>query len=279
MRFGVNLPNFGYFYDPRLMADLAYDAEQAGWDGFFVWDHLRIPFYPAPVADPWIQMTAVALRTERIKIGPMITPLSRRRPWKLARETVTLDHLSQGRLIMGVGLGYFVKEEFEAFGETSPAVQRAEILDESLDILVGLWSGQPFRYEGKHFHIQETQFFPAALQAPRIPVWVAGTWPKKAPFRRAARWEGVIPILDEERPLKADEVRGMVKLIRENRISKLPFDVVISGASSGAADGKDADLICPLAEAGATWWLDSFEPWKFDLEATRRRIRLGPPKI
>ena len=149
MRFAINVPNFGTYSDPRTAADLAREAEDAGWDGFFVWDHiLGAREWQVPIADPWVLLSAVAMRTERIRLGPMVTPIPRRRPWKLARETVTLDHLSRGRLVLGVGLGFPPDAEFEQFGEDGDPRVRAAKLDEGLAVLTGLWSGQPFRLRG-----------------------------------------------------------------------------------------------------------------------------------
>jgi alkanesulfonate monooxygenase SsuD/methylene tetrahydromethanopterin reductase-like flavin-dependent oxidoreductase (luciferase family) len=281
MNFGVSIPNFGYYFDVRKTAMLAREAEQSGWDGFFVWDHLLWPMHPAPVADPWVLLTAIALQTERVRLGTMVTPLSRRRPWKLARETVTLDHLSNGRLILGVGLGYFEQQEFAAFHETVSPRQRAEMLDESLEILTGLWSGLPFHYEGKHYQVEETQFFPAALQKPRIPIWAAGMWPNRAPLHRASRWDGFFPIPKEDRPLSADEVGTIVAMIHENRPigDNEHFDMVVSGYSEGGGAQYDVDFITPLREAGATWYLEALDPWRVDYDGALERIRRGPPQI
>jgi alkanesulfonate monooxygenase SsuD/methylene tetrahydromethanopterin reductase-like flavin-dependent oxidoreductase (luciferase family) len=281
MKFGISIPNFGDYFNVRKTAKLAREAEQSGWDGFFIWDHLLWSMHPAPVADPWVLLTAIALQTERIRIGPMVTPLSRRRPWKLARETVTLDHLSNGRLILGVGLGYFEQEEFGNFGEATEKRSRAAMLDEALEVLSGLWSGEPFRYEGKHYRVGETQFFPAALQQPRIPVWVAGIWPNRAPARRAANWDGFFPIPHEDRPLSPEEVRTIVAMMQENRPTGAnePFDIVVSGYSEGGGAQCDVDFIAPLRAAGATWYLEALDPWRVDFDGALERIRRGPPQI
>jgi alkanesulfonate monooxygenase SsuD/methylene tetrahydromethanopterin reductase-like flavin-dependent oxidoreductase (luciferase family) len=281
MKYGISIPNFGYYFDARRTAELAHKAEEAGWDGFFVWDHLHWPMHPAPVADPWVLLTAIALRTERIRLGTMVTPLSRRRPWKLARETLTLDHLSNGRLILGVGLGYFEEEEFAIFGEATQPRKRAEMLDEALQVLDGLWSGEPFHFDGEHYHLNEIQYHPAALQQPRIPVWVAGMWPNKAPARRAARWDGFFPIPKEDRPLSPDEVHEILTIVRANRPieSADAFDMVVSGYSEGGEAQWDQDLIHPLRKAGATWFLEACDPWRYDYDQALARIRKGPPEI
>src|SRR5512143_501243 len=187
MKYGFILP----YGDARTAADVAYEAEQAGWDGFFVWE-------PVWGIDAWVALTAVAMRTERIRLGTRLTPLSRMRPWKLASETATLDNLSNGRVILALGLGY-IPSGFEAFGEVTDRKTRAELLDEGLDILTGLWRGQPFDYRGKHYVINETKFMPPPppVQQPRIPIWVVGVWGSRKSMARALRYDGILPqVLD-----------------------------------------------------------------------------------
>ncbi|HEY0068825.1 MAG TPA: LLM class flavin-dependent oxidoreductase [Chloroflexia bacterium] len=278
MRYGVIVPNFGEYSDARTVAGLAREAEEAGWDGFFIWDQMSMDT-PEPVADPWIVLAAVAMSTSRVRLGPLVTPIARRRPWKLAREAVTLDHLSGGRLILGVGLGAFQHEEFEALGDVGDPRVRAEMLDEGLQVLVGLWSGLPFSFEGKHYHIQEARFLPTPLQKPRIPIWVAGNWPTKAPFRRAARWDGVIPGWDimggqKQHP---EEVAAMIEYIQSHRTSEGPFEVAY-GAKSTGDPAQDASITRPYIEAGITWWLEDLNPWRGTLPQMRERVRKGPPK-
>lgn len=184
MQYAVSLPNFDVHADPRVLARLARDAEAAGWDGFFIWDHILFdPYGGIALSDPWVALAAIALGTERIRIGTMVTPLPRRRPWKLAREAVSLDHLSGGRLILGVGLGDPVREEFAWLGEETDNRVRAKKLDEGLAIVTGLWSGEKFAYEGEQYQVKETIFLPRPVQSPRIPIWVAGAWPTR---RRSA---------------------------------------------------------------------------------------------
>ena len=193
MRFAINLPAFHELSDVRALADLAHEAEDAGWDGFFLWDHMQTR-PNGPVADPWIALTAIAMKTERIRIGALVTPLPRRRPWKFARETATLDQLSGGRLIVGVGIGGDFWGEYSSFDELPDDKTHAAMLDEALEVVIGLWSGQRFRYEGTHYTIRDVQFLPTPAQSPRIPIWVAGVLPHKAPLRRASRWDGYYPI-------------------------------------------------------------------------------------
>jgi len=191
MRYAVNVPNFAEYADVRAAAALAAEAEAAGWDGFFVWDHIVFAKEQRlPVADPWILLAAVALATERLRLGPMVTPLARRRPWKVARETVTLDHLSGGRLILGVGLGTPAADEYGAFGEPTDPRVRAAMLDEALEVLTLLWSGETVSFHGEHFRLDEVAFRPTPVQRPRIPIFVAGAWPRPPPRRRAVRGDG-----------------------------------------------------------------------------------------
>ena len=289
MRYGIFLPPFGPCADLATLAALAAEAEEAGWDGFFLWDDVTIDD-PIAVPDTWIALTAVALRTRTLRLGALVTPLARRRPWKVARETVTLDHLSQGRLIVGVGLGYG-PTEFDDLGEAADPKVRAAMLDEGLDVLTGLWSGEPFHHEGAQYHIRKAQFLPRPVQSPRIPVWVGGTWPLKAPFRRAARWEGVFPLgrgLSFTEMLSPEEVQVMLTFTLEQRaqagLPKTPFEVIHAGISSGTDQEADRALAQAYAVAGVTWWLEHLVPdrWStwtdWPLDAMRQRVRQGPPR-
>src|SRR5919107_2460309 len=191
VRYGVSVPNFGIGGDALAIAELAREAEEADWDGFFLWDHL-LAFSPGPVpvVDPWVALTAVALSTSRVWLGPMVTPLPRRRPAKLARETASLDHLSGGRLILGVGIGA-MPYEWDYLGEEPDARVRGAMLDEGLEVLAGLWTGESFRHRGGHYRVAGEPpnedwrgvFFSPPLQRAPGPVWGGGTRPVKAPFR------------------------------------------------------------------------------------------------
>ena len=280
MQFAINTPNFGSFADARLLAELAHEAEDTGWDGFFVWDHIGGNSLQAiPMADPWVALTAMAMTTSRIKLGPIVTPLPRRRPWKLARESVTLDHLSQGRLILGVGLGSdsFYKE-YSTYGESPDDKLHAAMLDEGLDVLVQLWSGETVSYTGQQYQIHDAQFLPTPLQQPRVPIWIAGVWPFKKPFQRAARWDGVCPLKHPSPLMQPDDIRQMLASIRQFRANNESFAVLASGNTSGTEHQKDLDVIMSYAKAGATWWQESFAGSDSEeLEAVRTRIRRGPP--
>ncbi len=291
MHYAVSLPNFDVHADPRRLARLAREAEEVGWDAFFIWDHILFdPYGGIPMSDPWVALAAITMSTERIRIGAMVTPLARRRPWKLAREAVSIDHLSNGRLILGVGLGDPVHEEFEWLGEEGDNRVRAEKLDEGLDVLTGLLSGQKFGYSGKHYQIKETVFLPTPVQQPRIPIWVAGAWPNKAPLRRAARWDGVFP-LKMDGPLSPEMFREIVAYVGAHRTSPEPFDVAFGGWTPGDDRAAGAALVATYAEPGVTWWVEDcsmwrfrkYEPWNepviWPTEQIEERIRQGPPRV
>jgi alkanesulfonate monooxygenase SsuD/methylene tetrahydromethanopterin reductase-like flavin-dependent oxidoreductase (luciferase family) len=242
---------FDELADPRLLAGLAADAEAAGWDGFFLWDHIVYSAPTSAVLDPWIVMAAIAMATERLITGPLVTPLSRRRPHKLARETVTLDLLSAGRLVLGVGLGSDRHGELSPFGEVAVPREQARLLDESLVKLEDYWAGA---------------FLPRPVQRPRIPIWAAARWPARKPVRRAARLDGLFPV---ELPAP-DALAQLRDEIAEQRLQEGltgPFDLVVTGQP-----GTDP---APWEAAGATWALTGFgaQPKLADVRAA---IAAGP---
>src|SRR5215471_13296600 len=191
MRYGLSLPNGGVCGDARFLAELGCLAEEAGWDGVFVEDYIVHQSDGAvPTSDPWIALAAMAVGTRRVRLGTSVTPLSRRRPWKVAREAVAVDQLSNGRFILGVGSGDAGEGGFSRVNEAKSAQERAQLLDEALEIIVGLWSGAPFSYQGQHFQVREMTFLPTPVQTPRIPILVGGGWPLKGPSLRAARYDG-----------------------------------------------------------------------------------------
>ena len=269
------MPNIDSFADPALLVDLARQAEGSGWDGLFLWDHMiyRRPW--RPIIDPWVALGAIAAATSTIRLGTMITPLPRRRPWKIAREVATLDQLSDGRAILGVGLGA-PRDEFERFGEDSDARVRAEKLDESLMIIDGLWTGETFSFDGSHFHVGEVRFLPTPVQQPRVPIWVAGRWPRPAPFRRAARWDGVFPINADGSEMTPEQVRDAVRFTMSLRTRDDPLDVVVQGTAS-AVNGSER--VAEYARAGATWWFESLTWDRGSLEDAAEIVRRGPPPL
>jgi alkanesulfonate monooxygenase SsuD/methylene tetrahydromethanopterin reductase-like flavin-dependent oxidoreductase (luciferase family) len=275
MKYGLDVSIADSYSDPQILADLAVQAEEAGWDGFFLWDAIFGRQPQSPMADPWIALAAIAARTKRIRIGAMVTPLARRRPWQVARETVSLDHLSKGRLIFGVGLGWRPLD-FEAFAEDGDARIRAEKLDEGLAVLTKLWSGRQISFHGKHYRVNNVQFLPKPVQRPRIPIWVAGYWPNRKPFRRAALYEGVLPGKIHEEHLTPDDLREIIVYMHAQRRSRTRFDVGVYGFTSSNAE-RALKVVRPWIEAGATWWREGIGDWLGSLTTVRRRIRSGPP--
>jgi len=256
--------------DPRTAAGLAATAEAAGWDGVFSWDGIAIG--DADTYDPWVVMSAMAMRTERVRLGAILTPPARRRPWKLARETMTLDRLSNGRLVLPVGLGALDDAAFGAVGEPTEASIRAERLDESLAILEGLWSGEPFGFEGRHYRFAPMTFRPTPVQRPRIPIWVAATLASERSVARALRWDGILPQTSD--PVAIATLAARVSNSAAGRV--LAFDIVVEGTTAPGAE-SDASRVATLADAGATWWIES--DWGSpSVDALRTRAAAGPPR-
>jgi alkanesulfonate monooxygenase SsuD/methylene tetrahydromethanopterin reductase-like flavin-dependent oxidoreductase (luciferase family) len=247
---GLFLAPFDELVDPRTVAELARRAEERGWDGLFLWDHVNYRTPVEAVADPWITLAAIASSTERIRLGPMVTPLSRRRVQKVARETVTLDHLSRGRLTFGVGLGSDRNDELEPFGEVVDPRERAKLLDRGLERLSEFWAGG---------------FLPIPVQRPRIPVWVAARWDsRRRPLRRAARWDGLFAI-DLPGPDAVTQLVDEVRAVRPQ--GDEPFDFVVEISPGEAAESWE--------EAGATWVLTEFGTQP-RLDEVREAIAAGP---
>jgi alkanesulfonate monooxygenase SsuD/methylene tetrahydromethanopterin reductase-like flavin-dependent oxidoreductase (luciferase family) len=283
MKFAVFMPNcHGDFADTRLVAQVAREAEDAGWDGFFLWDHIGDK-WGDEVSDPWVMLAAIAMQTERIKLGTIVTPVTRRRPWKLAREVVTLDQLSNGRMILGVGSGGGV--EYVNYHEPGNAKQHGEMLDEALDILIKLWSGERISYHGQYYQLDNVRHLPVPVQRPRIPIWIGGVWPKTKPMRRAAHWDGVAPIgagIDVGETMPVEMLRACVEYIKAQRSDEqasLSFDVAHRGSLEGKDRGADAALVADYTQAGATWWLENIYWGRGSLQEQRAYIRKGPPHI
>ncbi|CAN5694523.1 LLM class flavin-dependent oxidoreductase [soil metagenome] len=270
--------NYGFIVtkgDPRTAADLASEAEAAGWDGVFYWDGISLG--EMETYDPWVVMAAMAMTTVRVRLGAVITPPARRRSWKLARETMTLDHLSGGRLVLPVGLGAADDGGFSKVGEPTDKKVRAALLDESLEILTGLWSGEPFSHEGEHYRMEEMTFLPPPVQQPRIPIWTVAAWPSKKSMNRALRHDGLLAYTTRGE-VTPDDIQALKAYAEENRPPDTPFDIVVEGETPGEDLENAASLVTPFAEAGATWWIES--PWTppNEPEDLRARIRQGPPR-
>jgi hypothetical protein len=276
MKFGFVLP----YGDARAAADFAHEAEEAGWDGFFVWE-------PVWGIDAWVSLTAAAMRTERIRLGTMITPVSRMRPWELASKTATLDNLSHGRVILAVGLGA-PDTGFESFGEVTDRKTRAELLDEGLDIVTGLWRGQPFSYDGKHYHLKPTTFAPPPppAQKPRIPIWVVGAWPRLKSMERVLRYDGLLPnamtARGRHRKATPKDIQAMKAFVNGKRKTRTAFDIIVEGITPGDSPRKASAIVRKWAKAGATWWIEAM--WSAPrgangLKAVLKRIKQGPPLL
>lgn len=275
MKFGFVFP----YGDARQAADLALELEQAGWDGFFVWE-------PVWGFDAWMLLAAAAMQTSRIRLGTMITPLARMRPWKLASETVTLDHLSGGRVILAVGMGA-INTGWREFGEETDLKTRASLLDEGLEILTGLWQGKGLHYQGEHYQVQPLDFFPPppTVQQPRIPIWVVGAWPRPRSIQRALRYDGLLPNVmtpeGEHRALTTEDVRDIRAHVHRVRGESEPYDIVVEGTTPGERPDEAAAQVLEWQEAGATWWVEAM--WDaMDAEGLQRvlqRVRQGPPRL
>ncbi|MFW9788124.1 MAG: LLM class flavin-dependent oxidoreductase [Candidatus Thorarchaeota archaeon] len=283
MKYGINLPNFGWFGDIDTLVDVAVEAEEAGWEGFFLWDHMLVfkqEDMVLPFVDPWIALTAIACNTKKIRLGPLVTPIPRRRPWKVAREALTVDHLSKGRVTLGVGLGAPPDVEFDYFGEESNDRIRSQLLDEGLDIISGLWSGEPFSFKGEYYELEEMTFLPKPMQEPRIPIWIGGGVPNKAPFRRAARFDGVAPVHAKwPEPVTPQLLEDALKIVKSERGNLNNYDVVVSGETSGTDSEKDRKKIESWLQVGATWFLEDIHGLRAEVDELRERIRAGPPTL
>ncbi|HUG47374.1 MAG TPA: LLM class flavin-dependent oxidoreductase [Candidatus Limnocylindria bacterium] len=268
MKFGIILTSGS----PLEAAELAAEAERAGWDGVFTWDGIAVG--SMDTYDPWVTMAAMAMTTSRVRLGAIVTPPSRRRPWKLARETASLDVLSGGRLVLPVGLGAPDDSGFGNVGEATERRERAERLDETLAILAGLWSGDPFAYSGHHFRFGKMTFRPTPVQRPRVPVWVVGAWPSERSMGPAARWDGLLPHALPGHEWGPPLLARMRDWIAERR-SLDGFDICVEGVTVDDPQAAGA-AVAPWVEAGATWWIES--DWeRGTVMRLRDRIAAGPP--
>jgi luciferase-like monooxygenase len=281
MQFALELSGAGATADPRLLGELARLAEESGWDGVFLEDYIVHHTGPAtPTCDPWIALAAMATATSSLRLGTEVTPVSRRRPWKLAREMTTLDHLSQGRMVLGVGLGDANDVSFKRVGETTSVSVRARMVDEALEIIDGLCTGEPFSFSGRYFHVDEMTFLPTPVQKPRFPIWIGGGWPNPGVKRRALRWDGTCAYMemgtfDEWEDQTPEYVAEVRELVVTERGSFDGYDIITGGRSRGDDWDEDREVIGRLGEAGATWWVEYIEATE-DVAAHRAKIGRGP---
>ena len=276
MKYGIFLPPFDDLADPRRVAGLAADAEQAGWDGFYLWDHMLAEPGMA-VAEAWTTLAAVAMTTERVRIGTMVTPLARRRPWVLARQIATLDLLSAGRLDVGIGLGDDGWREFSAFGDETSARIRGELLDESLEIIQDLLTGNEVRHTGRHYTVDAPPVLPRPVQDP-VPIWAAVRWPNRKPLARAARLQGCFPIFAGSGQLPPPPaVAELAALRAELTDLGAPrfHDVAVRVALHQLAAAQRPAAAAALAEAGVSWLLEAFAPGQ-DAGEIEAYVRSGP---
>ena len=273
-KFGVYIANHGVFTNPQGYIELSIIAEESNWDGFFIWDHMHLNKDKSdPILDPWIVLAGIATKTDKIRIGTTVTALARRRPWKIARETVSLDRLSNGRFILGIGLG--VDNDFSDFGEEYDPKVRGKRLDEALDILTGLWTGEPFAYQGEYHQINQVKFVPKPIQK-EIPIWVGGTWPNKRPFQRAAKFNGIFPLREGfEEPLWPDDMKEIIQFVKLHRKTSKPFDVIHTVVTSSKKE--ENQWIHDYIDAGVTWIVECIYPGRDSLKNIQQIVRNGPP--
>jgi hypothetical protein len=284
MQYGFVIPN----NDVHTAPELAAEAEAAGWDGVFIPDCIMIdaPQYPpSPTYDPWVVLAAMATRTRRVRLGPMLTALPRRRPWKLAQEVLTLDHLSGGRAILAVGVGAASDDAgFYRVGEPMDRKTRAELLEEGLAIIAGLWTGERFSLDGAHYHVDNMVLLPRPVQQPRPPIWVVGAWPRPKSMSRAVQYDGLLPNLinpdGPPREVTPDDIAAMRAWVTEHRPAGAgPFDIIWEGRTPGDDPAQAAALVRPFVDAGITWWLEAMWGPPNALEDVLARIRQGPPRV
>jgi alkanesulfonate monooxygenase SsuD/methylene tetrahydromethanopterin reductase-like flavin-dependent oxidoreductase (luciferase family) len=282
MEYGLSLPTGGECGDPRFVVELAERAERAEWDGVFLEDYVCYQGDPAaPTCNTWIVLAAIAARTERIRLGTEVTPLARRRPWNVAREAAGIDQISGGRMILGVGLGdtgeaIGMDASFLRFDEERGPRTRGRLLDEGLEIIAGLWSGEPFSFAGDHFHLEEVTFLPPPVQQPRIPIWIGGGYPNPRPTRRAAKWDGSCLYKETHGGPWEHMTPADVRALREVAGDRT-YAIAVGG--SGRADDWDAERehIRAVSDATADWWIEWVPPG--DRQTMRESVDRGPLRI
>jgi alkanesulfonate monooxygenase SsuD/methylene tetrahydromethanopterin reductase-like flavin-dependent oxidoreductase (luciferase family) len=279
VHFGLFLPPFDEFAEPRRVMALATSAEDAGWDGLFLWDHM-LAGPGVAVADPWVTMAAIATSTTRLRFGALVTPLPRRRPWVLARQMATLDRLSAGRLVAGVGVGDDGWSEFSSFGEPEDPVVRGEVLDEALDLLQRFLAGNEVHHRGRHFVVDSTALLPRPRQDP-LPIWGACRWPHRKPVARAAKLHGCFPIfpVDGPPPPPAPSDIAAIRRMLADFGARPDLDLVIRCALSLEDPAGVAETVSSLDDAGVTWILEGFGPGQPPVTVVESIVGRGPPAL
>jgi alkanesulfonate monooxygenase SsuD/methylene tetrahydromethanopterin reductase-like flavin-dependent oxidoreductase (luciferase family) len=273
MQYAVALPTGGECGDPTFLLELATLAEETGWDGVFLEDYICYQGNPArPTCDTWAALAAIAVRTRRVTLGVEVVALTRRRPWKVAREAATVDLLSGGRLVLGVGIGDQGDPGYTHFGEEVDVHVRAELLDEGLAILDGLLRGEPFSFEGKHFRVGEVTFLPKTAQQPRIPIWIGGGYPNPRAIERALRWDGSCMYRRAGGPLRGEDVRDLAR-----RAGDRPWTQAVGGWPRRDDLEEELEHRREVADAGADWWVEWIEP--ADRATMRAGVGRGPLRV
>jgi alkanesulfonate monooxygenase SsuD/methylene tetrahydromethanopterin reductase-like flavin-dependent oxidoreductase (luciferase family) len=278
VQYGLALPTGGECGDPRFLVELAQRAEAAGWDGVFPEDYVLYQGdRAAPTCPTWPVLAAIAVRTTRVVLGVEVTPLTRRRPWNVAREVAAVDQLSEGRAVLGVGLGdtgeHVVGDaSFTAFGEECDPRLRGEQLDEALEIIAGLWTGEPFSFSGKHFTVEEVTFLPRPVQQPRPPIWVGGGYPHRKPVERALRWDGSCLYNAKHGPLPPEAVADL-----RARSGDRPWTLAVGGSPRREDWEEERAHIASIRDAGADWWIEWASP--DDRDRMRAVADRGPLRV
>ena len=285
MKYGLDMASAGTAGDAHTMSELAHIAEESGWDGVFLEDYIVWQNHPdVPTYDPWIALAAIAMRTQQIRLGTMVTPIARRRPWKLAQELVTLDHLSNGRMILGIGLGDSggtsgMVSSFTNFSEVSEPKQRARMLDEGIEIITHIWSGQRFSFNGEFYNYQDVQILPRPIQQPRIPIWVGGGYPNRGPVARALRWDGSCMYKQEGHWMQPEDVRSLRERVIAERGTADGYQITIGGTQRWEDENKQRAYLESVAVEGVTWWHEYIPPNVGDFDVQRKMIERGPLRI
>jgi alkanesulfonate monooxygenase SsuD/methylene tetrahydromethanopterin reductase-like flavin-dependent oxidoreductase (luciferase family) len=277
VQYAIDLSSVGPWGSPRTLADLAATAEHAGWDAVFLEDYV-VYADGLDTYDPWVALAAIAGATERIRIGTLVTPLPRRRPWKVAAEAMTLDHLSGGRMILGVGSGDPKAADMMPVGEQPDARVRGAMLDEGLDVIAALWTGDPVHHHGEHYRLDGVALRPRPVQQPRIPIWVGGQYTRRRPRERALRWDGSC-LYRAEPPdwvdMTPDDVHELRRRASERPDGGAGFTITIGGRARGDDLEAERSYIASIAEAGADWW-NEWVPPQTPVARVRELISAGP---